>query len=241
MLTIQYLSGMKRSNQPIPKIIYEDNHLFVIEKPIGWLSQPDGKTPQEDAVAWIKHYLKRKYDKPGDVFLGIVHRLDRNVGGVMVYAKTSKAASRLSEQIRKRTFDKRYLAVVEGLPDDHDVLSDRLAKDHKRNKVHKNDLGKDAKLEFERLNYHDGSKSALVSIKLITGRSHQIRAQFSQRGHPLLGDRKYGAKKNEDVDGISLWAYSLQFFHPTTKEKMTFTAPPDIRKKPWAWFQHVFQ
>jgi 23S rRNA pseudouridine1911/1915/1917 synthase len=115
-----------------------------------------------------------------------------------------------------------------------------LAKDWKRNKVHQNEKGKNATLKYERLNYHDGSKSSLLSVELITGRSHQIRAQFGQRNHPLLGDRKYGAKKNDDVKGIALWAYSIRFKHPTTKEEMVFTSPPDVNAKPWVWFRHLF-
>ncbi|MBR3362881.1 MAG: RluA family pseudouridine synthase [Bacilli bacterium] len=198
-------------------IIYEDNHLLVVKKPINVLVQADN-TKDEDMLTILKKYLKEKYDKPGNVYLGLVHRLDRPVSGIMVFAKTSKAASRLSEQVKNRMFKKTYLAVVTGKVKKRDVFIDKLIKDHKNNVVKVSSLGKQAELTYDLIDYKDGL--SLVEISLKTGRSHQIRVQFASRGFPLYGDQKYN--KNTKKDSIALFAKKIEFVHPTTKKKMIF-------------------
>ncbi|MBQ8300159.1 MAG: RNA pseudouridine synthase [Clostridia bacterium] len=213
-------------------VIYEDNHIIVVEKPCNIPSQAD-KTGDEDMLTLIKAYIKEKYNKPGEVFLGLVHRLDRPVGGVMVFARTSKAASRLSESIRIKDFSKKYLAVVEGkFENKTGTLEDYLFKDEALNKsrvVSKDKKGaKLARLTYEVLEEHENT--SLVKINLETGRHHQIRVQFANSGHPLVGDQKYG-KSNPGVQ-IALWAYELEFKHPTKDEIMKFNVYP---KKVGAW------
>ena len=159
-------------------IIYEDNHLLVVEKPINVPVQKDSSNDL-DLLTMLKDYIKKKYNKPGNVYLGLVHRLDRPVGGIMVFAKTSKAASRLSEQIRNGTFKKEYLAIVCGKVKENGTLEDYLLKDSKTNMVKVNSKGKKSILEYIRLDYREGL--SLVKINLKTGRSHQIRVQFSSR------------------------------------------------------------
>ncbi len=203
------------------KIIYEDNHLLVVEKPINIPVQSDS-SKDTDLLTLLKNYLKKMYNKPGDAYLGLVHRLDRPVGGVMVFAKTSKCASRLSEQIRNGGFKKVYYAVVEGNIFENGLLKDKLLKDECINTVKVDNNGKDAELYFERIDYKDSL--SLVKINLKTGRSHQIRVQFSSRGYPLYGDHRYNknCKKNSQ---IALFAQSLSFNHPITKEKVTYSLP----------------
>jgi len=200
------------------KIIYEDNHLLIVEKKPNILVQADD-SKDVDLLTVLKEYLKEKYNKPGNVYLGLVHRLDRPVGGVMVFAKTSKCASRLSEQVRTHKFEKIYHAVLCGKTKNNDTLVDKLEKDSKTNMVKVSEKGKEAILDYELINYKENM--SLVKIKLKTGRSHQIRVQFSSRGLPLYGDQRYnkGAKVGEQ---IALFAKSLSFYHPITKEKMTF-------------------
>jgi 23S rRNA pseudouridine1911/1915/1917 synthase len=207
-------------NQMI-KIIYEDNHLLVVEKPINIPVQSDS-SKDTDLLTLLKNYLKKMYNKPGDAYLGLVHRLDRPVGGVMVFAKTSKCASRLSEQIRNGGFKKVYYAVVEGNIFENGLLKDKLLKDECINTVKVDNNGKDAELYFERIDYKDSL--SLVKINLKTGRSHQIRVQFSSRGYPLYGDHRYNknCKKNSQ---IALYAQSVSFNHPITKEKVTYSLP----------------
>lgn len=208
--------------EKLPKIniIYEDNHLLVIEKPINIPVQKDNSNDL-DLIALLKDYRKKNENKQGDAYIGLVHRLDRPVSGIMVFAKTSKAASRLSNQIRENTFHKNYLAVVQNTPPKNGVFEDYLYKDKKTNisSITDKDNGKYAKLEYNLLSSKDNL--SLVKINLITGRSHQIRLQFSSRGYPLVGDCKYGVNKNNI--NIALFAYSITFNHPTTKEEMTFT------------------
>ena len=211
-------------------IIYEDNHIIVVQKIPNVPSQGD-KTNDEDMLSIIKKYIKEKYNKPGEVYLGLVHRLDRPVGGVMVFAKTSKAASRLSEQVRIKEFQKEYLVVVDGkFEDKQAVLEDYLLKDERNNisKVVKEGTrnSKYAKLEYEELKYRDDNDLSLLKIKLYTGRHHQIRVQLSSRGHSIYGDQKYGTRGKGKQ--IALWAYLLSFNHPTTKERLTFTCLPEI-------------
>ena len=204
-------------------IIYEDNHLLVVEKPINIPVQADN-SKDPDLLTMLKKYIKNKYNKPGNVYLGLVHRLDRPVGGVMVFAKTSKAASRLSEQIRNNTFHKEYLAVVCGKTNCKDTFVDKLLKDHKKNIVKVDPNGKLSELEYELLDYQEGL--SLVKINLKTGRSHQIRVQFSHHGFPLYGDQKYNTDTPKDQ--IALFASKIEFIHPTTKENMIFeSSKPD--------------
>lgn len=223
-------------------VFYEDNHIIVCEKQPGVLSQADD-TNDPDMLGIIKSVLKIRYNKPGNVYLGLVHRLDRMVGGVMVFAKTSKAASRLSEQIRQKLFVKTYLAVVQGaLPSKRSTLKDYLIKDEKHNKVRvvgQNELNrypqaKLAVLDYDVLQHMEGLSA--VKINLHTGRPHQIRVQFSNIGCPLAGDAKYSNIKNGiKNDNVSLWAYSLKFQHPTLKNELCFkSCPPDVF--PWNLF-----
>jgi len=200
-------------------ILFEDNHLLVVEKPIN-VPVCEDESKDEDLLNKLKKYLKEKYNKPGNVYLGLVHRLDRPVGGVMVFAKTSKAASRLSEQVRTNKLNKTYHAVVLGKVNDYELLKDKLLKDSKTNitKVDKN--GKEAILEYNLVGYKDNL--SLVKINLKTGRSHQIRVQFSSRNHPLYGDQKYN-KTAKVGEQIALFASSLSFLHPVSKEVMTFS------------------
>ena len=202
-------------------IIYEDNHLLVVNKPVNIPVQADSSKDQ-DLLTLLKKQLKEKYQKPGNVYLGLVHRLDRPVGGIMVFAKTSKAASRLSEQIRNNTFQKTYLAVVQGKVLNSDTFKE---KDQKTNIVKISPTGKQAELSYELLEYKDNL--SLVKINLKTGRSHQIRVQFSSRNHPLYGDQKYNP--NTPKDQIALFAHRLEFIHPTTKEVVKFELPKPNR------------
>ncbi len=208
--------------EKLPKIniIYEDNHLLVIEKPINIPVQKDN-TNDIDLITMLKDYRKKNENKPGEAYLGLVHRLDRPVGGIMVFAKTSKAASRLSDQIRTNTFHKTYLAVIQGIIPKEGIFEDYLVKNEKENisYVTSKEKGKYSKLEYKLLDTKDNL--SLVRINLITGRSHQIRVQFSSRNHPLIGDSKYGDNPNNI--SIALYAESITFNHPTTKEKLTFT------------------
>ena len=200
-------------------IIYEDNHLLVIEKPINIPVQEDS-SKDKDLLTMLKEYIKKRDNKPGNVYLGLIHRLDRPVGGIMVFAKTSKCASRLSEQVRNRTFKKTYYAVVEGKVENKGTLKDYLLKDSKTNMVKVDKKGKEAILNYELVNYKDNL--SLVKINLQTGRSHQIRVQFSSRLNPLYGDQRYNvnAKVGEQ---IALFSNSITFIHPITKELKTYT------------------
>ena len=198
------------------KIIFEDNHLLVVEKPVNILSQGDD-TNDKDMVNLLKQYVKEKYNKPGNVYIGLVHRLDRPVGGIMVFAKTSKAASRLSDQVRTKTFKKTYRAVIHGdMNKKEDTLKDYLYKNKKTNMV--SVVNKD----------HKEAKNAEL-------RPHQIRVQFASRKHPLFGDQRYGQNVNKVGQQIALWSYKLEIIHPTTKEKMEFTCEPP-KEYPWNLF-----
>ena len=211
------------------KVIYEDNHIIVVEKEPNIPSQQD-KTGDTDMLTLVKQYIKEEYNKPGEVYIGLIHRLDRPVGGVMVFARTSKAASRLSEQVRNKTFKKKYLAVVDGKIDKTiGTLEDYLYKDERNNiskVVDKNKKNsKYAKLDYEVLDYDEKRDLSLVKINLHTGRHHQIRVQFANFGHSLYGDQKYGKRGKQKA--IRLWAYELEINHPVRKEKMIFNSVPD--------------
>lgn len=218
------------------KILYEDNHIIVVVKPAGIPVQQD-KTSDLDMLTIIKAYLKEKYNKPGNVYLGLVHRLDRMVGGVMVFAKTSKAASRISEYIRQKNVKKRYLAIVNGKMDvtgDVVELKDYLVKNERLNMsrvVDKSVKGsKESILEYKVIkNFKYNNKEySLVDIDLHTGRHHQIRVQLSSRNHSIYGDQKYGGRGHGKQ--ICLWAYELTINHPITKEEMTFKSIPKMEK-----------
>ncbi len=206
-------------------IIFEDNHILVVEKPLNIPVQEDS-SKDDDLLSILKKYLKEKYNKPGNVYLGLVHRLDRPVGGVMVFAKTSKAASRLSEQVRSNSIKKEYTAViVNSKLNQQGTLIDYLLKDTKTNTVGvvneniKN--SKKAILHYSIIKIVNNL--SLVNISLETGRSHQIRVQFSSRNAPLWGDQRYN-KHSIVKQQIALWATSLTIKHPISKVDMTFTS-----------------
>lgn len=199
-------------------VIYEDNHLLVVEKPINMPVQEDN-SKDKDLLNELKLYLKKKYNKPGNVYLGLIHRLDRPVGGIMVFAKTSKCASRLSEQIRLNKFNKVYYAVCMNDIDSEGKLVDYLLKDTKNNIVRVDSNGKKCVLYYKKLMYKE--KMSLVEIKLETGRSHQIRVQMSNHGNPLYGDQKYN-KTAKVGEQLALFAKKIEFFHPITNKLLTF-------------------
>ena len=216
------------------EILYEDNHIIVVVKPNNILSQSDN-TNDIDMLTIIKGYIKEKYNKLGNVYLGLVHRLDRPVSGVMVFAKTSKAASRLSDQVRTHALKKNYMAIVydNGTLKDKDTFVDYLYKDSDNNsKVVDESKGKYSELSYEVISRDKNVNLTLVDISLKTGRHHQIRVQFASRNHALYGDQRYGL---QDKQQIALHAYKLEFIHPTTKEKMVFISKPKKESK-WSNF-----
>lgn len=204
-------------------VLYEDNHIIVVMKPAN-VPVCEDSSGDLDLLSMVKHYLEEKYNK-NNAFVGLVHRLDRPVGGVMVFAKTSKAASRLSDQIRKGEMKKKYYAVVMGKTLERGIFVDKLEKDSKENISFVSDNGKESILEYERIKTN--GEMSLVSIDLKTGRSHQIRVQFSHHGFPLYGDQKYNKKAKMHTQ-IALFAYSLSFLHPTLKKELVFSV--DIPK-----------
>ena len=198
-------------------ILYEDNHIIVVFKPAGILSQAD-KTGDDDMLTLIKKYIKEKYNKPGNVYLGLVHRLDRQVSGIMVFAKTSKAASRLSEEIRNNKMHKKYRAIIHGYLDKKEgTLINRIEKLDNKKVLIDTPSGKEAILNYKVIK--EKNNLSLVDIDLVTGRYHQIRIQFASINHSLLGDYLYNKM---DTNNLALVSYSLSFIHPTTKEKMNF-------------------
>ena len=210
-------------------VLYEDNHIIVVEKKPNVLSQSD-ITGDLDLLTMVKSYIKEKYNKPGNVYIGLVHRLDRPVGGIMVFARTSKAAKRLNEQIKNHEFKKSYLAVLNGvLNSDKGKLVNYLYKDEKNgvSKVVSKDYpnAKKSILFYEVLGYLNNN--TIVKINLLTGRHHQIRLQFKNLGYPLCDDMLY-AKQNKG--NIKLFAYQLAFKHPVTKEELNFKLLPKWRE-----------
>ena len=204
-------------------VLYEDNHIIVVEKPVNVLSQGDN-TGDISLLDMVKEYVKDKYNKPGNVYIGLVHRLDRPVGGIMVFARTSKAASRLSKMVSEHNFSKKYYAVVSGkMEKESDTFVDNLKRLDNGNSVVSAD-GKKSILSYKLLGYSKEKNASLVDVSLETGRHHQIRVQFASRGHALLGDQRYGA---QDKTQIALYAYCLEFEHPVTKEKMRFCKNPE--------------
>lgn len=218
-------------------ILYEDNHVIVVLKPRNVPSCED-TSKDEDLLSAVKNYIKVTYNKPGNVYVGLVHRLDRPTGGIMVFAKSSKAAARLSEQIVEGDFDKRYYAVTVGVPKEETArLTHYVKKNSVNNMVYvcpQTEVGaKRAELVYKTLEAKDGL--ALVDVRLGTGRSHQIRVQMNAIGCPLYGDMRYGGEKAKK-GYLALWAYYLSFYHPVSKEKLVFRAEPPKDEKPWASF-----
>jgi len=208
------------------EILYEDNHLIAVYKKPSDLSQSD-KTGDVALDSEVKKYIAEKYNKPGDVFLGVVHRLDRPVGGVMLFARTSKALERMNEIFRTREVRKTYLAIVkERPPEDEAVLTHYLKKNEKQNKtyVYDNEVNgsKKASLSYRLAGRSD--RFFLLEIELHSGRHHQIRAQLAKIGCPVKGDLKYGYTRSNEDGSICLFARRLEFIHPVKKEKVSITA-----------------
>lgn len=230
------------SYPPIP-IIFEDNHLLIVVKPPNMPTQED-ESLDMDLLSALKEDIKKRYAKPGSVYLGLVHRLDRPVGGIMVFAKTSKAASRLSESVRTRDFGKHYYAIVHGKPkNDQDKLVHYVHKDSRTNTVSVVDKrypgAKEAILEYETMGSAAGL--SLIYVELHTGRSHQIRVQLAAIGCPLYGDQRYGAALNQAGQQIALWSSKLAFAHPTLREQVVFTSVPPLTDYPWnLWHESIY-
>ncbi len=224
-------------------ILYEDNHIIVVVKPHNIPTQADS-SQDADMLTKVKEYIKEKYNKPGNVYVGLVHRLDRPTGGVMVFAKTSKAASRLTEQIKSGDMTKKYLAVTVGTPRDKRAkLVNYLLKNERTNTVQVvpqlTTGAKYAELSYQVLDNTD--KVALVDVDLITGRSHQIRVQLKTIGCPIYGDVKYGGDTLAKGHNLALWAYHLRFTHPTTKQVMTFKVYPNTDVTPFNVFKTTIE
>ena len=219
-------------------VVYEDNHVIVCIKPQNIPSQLD-ESGDLDMLTMVKNYIKQKYNKPGNVYVGLVHRLDRPTGGVMVFAKTSKAAQRLSSQIANKDFTKQYLCVCNGTTQkSKNKLLNYLKKDEKLNKVKVVESyisgAKKAELEYN-LIATNTSNLSLFSVNLFTGRSHQIRVQMSNIGTPVYGDMRYGGE-NAQKGKLALWATSLSFTHPVSKERLCFKVEPPKDLLPWKYF-----
>lgn len=219
-------------------VVYEDNHIIVVIKPQNIPTQED-ESKDKDLLTMVKEYIKEKENKPGNVYVGLVHRLDRPTGGVMVFAKTSKGASRLTQEMHTDDFKKRYLAVVVGKPkESRGRLVNFLLKNPRTNTVQVvpelTTNAKRAELTYEVLDAKE--KVSLVDIQLLTGRSHQIRVQMKNIGCPVYGDVKYGGDSLAKGHNLALWAYELKFVHPTTKENMTFKCYPPEDIIPWKVF-----
>ena len=203
-------------------VLYEDNHVIVVIKPENVLSQSDN-TGDIDMLSLVKSYIKEKYNKPGNVYIGLVHRLDRPTGGIMVFARTSKAASRLSKQIQDNKMNKTYLAVIPNFKEEKGIYKDYLKKEENGNTiVTDKENGKYAELSFEKIKEKDNL--SLVKINLITGRHHQIRVQFASRGYSLYGDQRYGEENRKQ---LALFCYKLEFVHPVTRQKLSFISYPN--------------
>jgi len=225
----------------MPEILYEDNHLIAVNKKPSDLSQGD-KTGDLSLDTWVKDYIAKKYNKKGDVFLGVVHRLDRPVGGVVLFARTSKALARLNEMFRTREVKKVYLAIVkERPPEDEATLVHYLKKNEEQNKTFVYDTEVKGSKQAS-LHYRVAGRSErfyLLEVTLHTGRHHQIRAQLAGIGCPIKGDLKYGFPRSNDDGGISLFAKRLEFIHPVKKENIVIEADlpsTDI----WNAFRNVF-
>lgn len=217
-------------------ILYEDNHVIVVLKPQNVPSQAD-ESGDKDMLTMVKEYIKEKYNKPGNVYVGLVHRLDRPTGGVMVFAKTSKAAARLSEQFKNREAEKIYFAIAQGnLKNRQGKLVNYIAKDEKNNKAKVVPMlaegAKKAELEYKEL--EQNGDLHLLRIKLGTGRGHQIRVQLKTIGCPIYGDQKYAEKMPKVA--LNLFAVELKFKHPITNDTMTFRVYPPENLDAWKRF-----
>lgn len=236
---------LRTTGHPSMSILFEDNHLLGVEKPINVPSQEDA-SGDIDMLTLLKEDIKERYSKPGNVYLGLVHRLDRPVGGAMIFAKTSKAASRLSEAVRSRTFDKSYVAIVRGVPKlQNGRLTDTLLKDERNNTVSVVPKGtpgsKDAILDYQIIGTSRTENLSLVQIKLLTGRPHQIRVQMNHMGCPLYGDQKYGANYSKPGEQIALWSLYVGFAHPVSKDPVDLISLPS-RVFPWnLWEERMYQ
>jgi 23S rRNA pseudouridine1911/1915/1917 synthase len=224
----------------IPGILYEDNHIIAVNKKPSDLAQGDS-SGDESLDNKVKAYLAEKYNKPGDVFLGVVHRLDRPVGGVLIYARTSKALTRLNEIFRTREVKKIYWAVVkERPPEDEATITHFLKKNEKQNKsyAHENEVkgSKEASLTYRIIGHSE--RYFLLEIDLHSGRHHQIRAQLSAIGCPVKGDLKYGFPRSNEDGSISLLSRRIEFIHPVKKEKMVITAPLPVNDI-WRAFRDI--
>ena len=215
------------------KVVYEDNHIVVVYKSPGEIVQGDktGDTPLSEMV---KTYLKEKYNKPGNVFCGVVHRIDRPVGGLVIFARTSKALTRLNEMLRDGDIHKTYWALVEGeMPEPEGTLQTWLRSDERLNKTFRclagHPKGKRCELTYRTLAV--GDNYSLLEINLLTGRKHQIRAQLSDAGHPIKGDLKYGARRSNRDGGISLQAHRIEFIHPVSRQEIRIEAEPTDEMK----------
>lgn len=209
------------------EIVYEDNHVVVVDKRAGEIVQGD-KTGDKPLSEMVKDYLREKYHKPGNVFCGVVHRIDRPVSGLVIFARTSKALERLNKMLREGEIHKTYHAIVEGHPAKPEgLLENYLVSDGRINKTFitdaKNPNAKLSKLEYKVIGSLD--RYSLLEINLMTGRKHQIRAQLSAMGHPIKGDLKYGAKRSNRDGGISLQAHRIRFTHPVSKTEIDLTLP----------------
>ncbi|MDH5608145.1 MAG: RluA family pseudouridine synthase [Cyclobacteriaceae bacterium] len=222
-----------------PRVLYEDNHLFIVEKPVGWLVQGD-KTGDPTLTDWGRDFIKAKYNKPGEVFLHPTHRLDRPVGGLVVLARTSKSLERMNKLFRDDAVQKTYLAIVHGRPKNMaGTLTHWLEKDSAKNRVKaytsERTNAKKAILMFECLAFDEGF--SLVRVFPKTGRSHQIRVQLAAMGTPIAGDLKYGGHEPNPDKSISLHAFRLTFAHPVKKEIMTWTNKPSSAN--WKHFEPI--
>ncbi len=218
-------------------VLYEDNQIVVVLKPHNVPTMPD-ESKDVALLTQVKEYIKSKYNKQGEAFVGLVHRLDRPTGGIMVFARNSKSAKRLSEQFQTHSVEKTYYAVCNGVVKvKSEKLTNYLKKDEKENIVKivpmSENGAKKAELVYNYL--EDNGKESLVEVKILTGRSHQIRLQMANIGHSLVGDVKYGKEKGR-TSNLGLWAGKLAFVHPTTKERMVFIACPDQNTLPWKKF-----
>jgi 23S rRNA pseudouridine1911/1915/1917 synthase len=221
----------------VPEILYEDNHIIVINKKTSQIVQSD-KTGDEPLVELLKNFIKQRDNKPGEVYMGIVHRLDRPVGGVIIFAKTSKALTRMNGLFRAGEVSKTYLAIVKNAPPkEQDLLTHYLFRNEEKNKSYAYNLPrkntKEARLEYMVVGKSDNY--ILLKIRLFTGRHHQIRCQLAAIGSPIKGDLKYGFDRANKDASISLIAHSISFVHPVKQERISITAPPpdtDI----WSFF-----
>jgi 23S rRNA pseudouridine1911/1915/1917 synthase len=229
--------------QPDIPVLYEDNHVLAVVKPVNVPTQEDA-SGDPDLLSLLKEDLKIRHGKPGNVFLGLVHRLDRPVGGAMIFAKTSKAASRLSEAVRSRSFRKMYAAVLNGVPSaPQGRLTHHLLKDSRTNTVQAVRSGtagaKEAILDYRVLGQAGGL--SLVQIELHTGRSHQIRVQMQAIGCPLYGDQKYGGSLSRPGQQLALWSLLAGAPHPVSKEDMSFRSLPPAQF-PWnEWPEALYE